>query len=298
MRGAVIYYSNTGNTRIACEYLKAKITNVDFELLDMRTSVITDLSSYDVIGFAFFADSWKPSEIYLNYVRSLKNTAGKFAFSFNTYGSSNGKAAYIMCRLLVEKGITLIGSHALHTPENYPPMIQSGFAFSEYPKKQDMVKLDAFLANLNRRLYDIQNGLPFVGEKPKISLPQRLLPSDPKVLMRPITGKIEMHVLPKECIKCGLCVRLCPVKAITMQEPSKNSVSEPGAKTSEKSGDESVSESRDQTRQSAAVIDTSKCEKCWSCYNHCPSQAIQAGKYHGVSQYPGPSQDYLQKFTN
>lgn len=61
LKGTLLYYFNTGNTRSACEYLSARISRARFELADIVRSDIGSLVRYDVIGFAFSTDAWQPS---------------------------------------------------------------------------------------------------------------------------------------------------------------------------------------------------------------------------------------------
>ena len=35
MKCAIFYYSGSGNTRLACEYMMRRITSVDIELIDI-----------------------------------------------------------------------------------------------------------------------------------------------------------------------------------------------------------------------------------------------------------------------
>ena len=98
LKGAILYYSNTGNTRLACEYIKAKITRAELELIDIMRSDVNSLQPFDVVGFAFFTDTWRPPGLFLHKVDALADTQGKPAFSLNTYGCLTGRSAPIMCR--------------------------------------------------------------------------------------------------------------------------------------------------------------------------------------------------------
>jgi len=40
MKGIICYYSGSGNTKLAMEYLTRKITNTDFELYDIAPIMI------------------------------------------------------------------------------------------------------------------------------------------------------------------------------------------------------------------------------------------------------------------
>lgn len=84
MKGAIIYYSNTGNTKLACEYIQKKSGNIRFDLIDMVREKNADLSDYELLGFAFFADTWQPPKLFVRYVESLRGASGKFAFCFHT----------------------------------------------------------------------------------------------------------------------------------------------------------------------------------------------------------------------
>jgi uncharacterized Fe-S center protein len=65
----------------------------------------------------------------------------------------------------------------------------------------------------------------------------------------PACGKKEQHqagmsVLSSECIRCGICMKICPVSAITLN-------------------------------QKTAVIDRTRCTGCGECMNRCPEHAIE-----------------------
>lgn len=263
MKGVIIYYSNTGNTKIICEYIQKKVTKLQLELFDILKDDISSLAEYDVAGFAFFTDAMKPSKIFLDYVRKLKDTKGKHAFSVNTYGLMSGKAAKIMYNTLKKADMIVIGSHSLHTPENNAPMILGGNASEKSPDDKERAAFENFIAELNAQIDNIINHNPVKSSKPKIGLMNSLIPAGID-FTKFISGEVKMQVDKSKCKKCGVCAQVCPVKTISMKEE--------------------------------VTIDNTNCQKCWSCYNHCFSQAIYTGKYKGEGQYPKPISEFAEKW--
>ena len=66
----------------------------------------------------------------------------------------------------------------------------------------------------------------------------------------------EKHVDEALCTECGICEKGCPYGAIHLDPKP--------------------------------VFNMHKCHGCWSCYNHCPEQAIYTKKFRGVGHYPRP----------
>lgn len=262
MKGAIVYYSLTGNTLLACKHIQSKLS-IKLDLLNMLQCDIETLDDYDVIGFAFFTDSWQPPKILTEYIEHMKSPANKYSFIFNTYGCISGKSISTVYRLLHKKGIKIIATHSLHTPENYPPMIASGKGYELYPKNTDMKAFYSFIQKLNDSLLILENKGQIPEAKLHIGLLNRILPSSPTVFTRFLFGAAEMKIDYEKCIKCGLCQKNCPIQCITIKEQ--------------------------------VSIDNSSCQKCWSCYNHCPKNAITYGQYRGQGQYRKPSELYNNK---
>jgi len=264
LRAAIIYYSTMGNTRLACESIANRISGVKIDLIDFAKRDEDSLTAYDVIGFAFFTDSWNPPAFFQQYVRSLNGLEGKYAFIFNTYGCISGQSIAMMHKLLREKGMKVFAGFSLHTPENYPPMIASGFSYANRPNKAEMSRFNQFTQTLQADLERIEQDLPVQEYDPPKALLDYILPSEPDRLTNTLFGKTKMEIDTAKCIRCGLCKKHCPADAIT--------------------NDEKVQ------------IDSAKCQTCWSCYNHCPSKAVKAGRYTGQGQYRGTSARYCEKF--
>lgn len=265
MKAAIVYYSTTGNTKLACKFVIKKISGIEIDLIDFIKCDPNTLAIYDAVGFAFFTDSWKPPVLLQRYVRSLNGMEGKYAFIFNTYGCISGQSTSVMYKLLREKGMTVFAAFSLHTPENYPPMIASGLGCANSPGKAEMRRLNLFTRKLQADLERIEQKLPVKAYSPKRSLLDFVLPAEPDRFTNAFFGKTKMEIDNSKCILCGLCKKHCPADAITIDDK--------------------------------VHIDGAKCQGCWSCYNHCPSKAVKAGKYTGQGQYRGPSDRYRSKFV-
>lgn len=264
MRAAILYYSTTGNTKLACECIAEKIFGMKIDLIDFAKRDENSLTAYDVIGFAFFTDSWKPPVFFQRYVRSLDGLEGKYAFIFNTYGCISGQSVSVMNELLCEKGMTVFAGFSLHTPENYPPMIASGFGYANSPNRAEMSRFNQFTQTLQADLARIEQKLPVQAYHPTKALLDSILPSEPDRFTGALFGKMKMEIDPSKCILCGLCKKHCPADAITIDDK--------------------------------VHISSEKCQVCWSCYNHCPNKAVKAGRYTGQGQYRGTSARYREKF--
>ena len=264
MRAAILYYSTTGNTKLACESIVKKITGIKIDLIDFMKREQDSLTAYDVIGFAFFTDSWQPPLLFQQYVRSLDGLKGKYAFLFNTYGCVGGQSVSTMYQLLIGKGMTVFADFSLHTPENYPPMIASGLGYANRPNRAQLRRFDRFVWTLQAGMERIDQELPMQKYEPKRALLGFILPSQPDRFIGALFGKTKMEIDSSKCVLCGACQKHCPADAITMDDK--------------------------------VHIDSAKCQVCWSCYNHCPSRAVKAGRYTGQGQYRGTSACYREKF--
>ena len=149
MKGAIYYYSGSGNTELACRYIAGKI-GVPFDLVDVIREKEVDLEGYDVVGFATFTDFWGPPYLFQAFMEGLPQQEGKLEFLFNTYGAISGRTLRILERAAAAKGFDVIAGHSLRTRESYPPMIARGMGAAKAPGEKQMRAFDTFISGLGR----------------------------------------------------------------------------------------------------------------------------------------------------
>ena len=126
LKGIICYYSGSGNTRLACQYISNNIRSVKFDLFNIARGGIPDLDAYNVAGFATFTDFLDPPYLVQTFIEKLSLQNSKPAFVFNTYGFINGKTQQTLDKWVTARGFKVVAGHSLHTPESYPPMVAGG----------------------------------------------------------------------------------------------------------------------------------------------------------------------------
>ncbi len=268
MRGIIFYYSNSGNTKLACQYIARNINNIDFDLLNIAKDSIPDLEIYDIVGFAAFTDFLGPSKLVQTFLEKLPKQDNKFAFVFNTYGFMSGKTLRILDKWVTERGFKVIAGYSLHTPESYPPMIAKGRGYEQAPSNKEMNEFNLFISELNRIIYDHSEGKEIKRNlqirqmgKINIGLLNSLLPMFSRTKARKDMG--DKYIDAMLCTECGTCEKICPYEAIKLSPKP--------------------------------IFDMNNCYGCWACYNHCPNKAIYTKKYQGIGHYPEPNNQLKEK---
>ena len=255
MRGIIFYYSGTGNTALACEYMARRLP-VPLDCVDVTAVPRIDLGRADVVGFATPTDFWGIPYVFEAFVEGLPRQDGKPAFVFNTFGAGSGKTLRVLARAVEARGFSALAGYSLRMPESYPPAIASGKGAADAPGRKEMAGFDSFISELAGILHAGRDDGHFGGAKLRLGLMSRFLPDLSRTAARDDMG--EKHVDALVCTECGLCERNCPYVAIKL-EPK-------------------------------PTFDSCKCYGCWRCYNLCPAHAIYTGKFRTGPFYPGPSE--------
>lgn len=261
MKEIICYYSGSGNTRLAAEYIKNRVRNADFELCDIVREESPELSQYEIVGFATFADFGGAPRLMHTFFDGLNPRPGGYAFVFNTYGFLSGKTLRSLARMAAGRGFTVIDGHSLHTPESYPPMRARNRTFENAPSQKELRRFNEFISRLDSKLAAIREGNEPGIEKIRIGLSGMLFPGLSRDRAKRDMG--EQQVDTSLCQQCGTGQRLCPYGAIQLSPHP--------------------------------VFDHGKCNGCWSCYNHCPEKAIHTRKVRGDWQYPEPVPELVDK---
>lgn len=261
-KGIICFYSGSGNTKTACQYIAHKVTNVKFDFFDITINKTPVFNEYDIIGFATFADFGGPPYLMQQFIEKFDNMENKYAFVFNTFGFIGGKTLKVLGKLVKESGFKVIAGYSLHTPENYPPMITKGMANLQAPNEKEMKHFNDFIMKLDKLALLIQEKKEIKEKKIRVSIFNMLIPTHSRKHASKDMG--EKFVDESLCNECKICEEMCPYNAI---------ICDP-----------------------IPVFDENKCYGCWACYHHCPKKAIYTKKYNGVGNYPKPCKEFIEKF--
>lgn len=261
MRGLICYYSGSGNTRLACEAIASRTSSINFDLHNIVQDGTPELTSYDLVGFATWADFFAPPQRMKAFLESVPEQKGQPAFVFNTFGGFSARTLATLDRWVRARGFHIIGGHSLHTPENYPPMIKRGLGFKNSPNDKELAEFHAFIAQLDGLASALTRGEVIPTRRIGWS---RFMPALSRTHSRKSMG--EILVDDDACTACGVCRDRCPYDAIRLDPKP--------------------------------VFDLQRCYGCWACYNHCPTLAIFTKTIRGVTQYARPNEALTRKLAS
>ena len=261
LKGIICYYSGSGNTRLACQYIQNKVQSIKFELFNITKGGLPDLSGFDAAGFATFTDFLNPPQLFLSFTEKLERQPGKPAFVFNTYGFINGRTCRTLAARAGARGFKVIAGHSLHMPESYPPMVAGGNGNEQAPDEKELQHFRQFVDGLDAQFSLLASGRAVELKKARFNLASALWPPLSRTRSRDDMGL--KYVDEELCDECGICGKICPYSAINLDPKP--------------------------------VFDMTKCYGCWSCYNHCPHKAIYTSKFRGRGHYPKPIDSVREK---
>ncbi|HEX3022903.1 MAG TPA: EFR1 family ferrodoxin [Lachnospiraceae bacterium] len=261
MKGLIFYFSGTGTTKLAVEYIAANLHNIDFDIHDMNDSSIPDLRQYELLGFASYAQAFNPPEYVENYIKNLSGTEKKYAFVFNTFGLLNGNTLNSLAMWVKSIGCHVIESFALHTPESSPIMIQYKITSENSPNDMEMQKFMNFIRELDHKIRKINSGE--VIQEIDIKRNKLFSVLGKSLSKNSLSNIGKKFVNQDKCIKCKLCMKKCPYNAVYFEDEYPK-------------------------------FDETKCRSCFICYNVCPTQAIYSKKYTSI-RYRTPNNKIVSK---
>lgn len=247
----LFYFSGCGNSRHAAEVLAQGLNDSLVFIPEAAREGQYDyaLAEDERLGFVFPVYSWAPPRLVLDFVRQLQLASKpNYVYFACTCGDECGQTEKIFRQALSEKGWELSACFSLTMPETYVGM--AGFKLDTAEKaKQKITETDAKLDRNIPRLANREHFSEITIGRFAWLKSGLINKSFNKYAL--IASKYHST---ENCIGCGECVNVCPLKNITLEN-------------------------------NRPVWDD-HCTMCMACYHHCPVNAIQYGKATvGKGQY-------------
>lgn len=283
MKGLVVYYSATGNTKKVARAIHRGMTQLlEADLASVKEITPAEVGRYDLVGLGSPIWYFRETANVRRFVYHLPSLAGKLGFVFCTHGTAPLGIFHSMVPLLREKGLTIIGwgdwygsvYQVLHAPKPY---------FTDgHPDRVDLQEAESFGREMAERALRIA-----AGEKDLIPTLPRGRDADPPFQPHPI-GEPFPGANPKRVIKvdeclypdCTACEDLCPVSCIDLgAEPPTFGDSCYNCSLCNRicpTGAIKLKGEAAKRMQPLKRIDMSKCKypECTVCIDHCPMECI------------------------
>ena len=247
----IFYFSGCGNSKHVAETIAEGLNDTLIFIPEAAREgrYEYELAEGESLGFVFPVYAWAPPKLVLDFVQrlQLKNKPNYLYFAC-TCGDECGLAEKVFRKALEAKGWSLSACFSMKMPETYIGM--PGFKLdTEEKAKQKIEAANATLMRNTPRLLDKEQFSEMDLGK-AAWLKSRVINKS----FNKYATDDKKYLSTEECIHCGKCVEVCPLKNVTLEDgrPKWNG----------------------------------NCTMCMSCYHHCPVNAIQYGKATvGKGQY-------------
>jgi len=246
MKILILYESCTGNTELGVEVIRRTLDKEGHSctVKRYRETDPEELSGYDLYCFATPIQSFAPLTPVYRYLKAMPRLKGRPAFIFTTGGGWAGVAHRMMSRQLRKHGMVVLGAHLLACPDNWPIgriLDRHFYDRFTFPRRSSLKKARAFAIEMANKAYRHREGIK-VKQAPYLLWPTPTLPLGFFAVRGMLSRGFGTRTVDAEaCTRCGTCVEVCPVGAVSL----------PGL----------------------PAFDDS-CIGCWACFNNCPESAI------------------------
>ena len=247
----IFYYSGCGNSRfIAQSIANALNESLVFIPEAQRGNFFEyELKEGEIVGFVYPIYSWRPPRLVEDFVGKLRfNGVPSYVWTAVTCGDNVGETENIFRKELETIGLRLDAAFCFTMPNTYVNMAGMSVDTEELAN----LKIEKSKQKLPEVIKSISEH-KMVSDMIKGALPRfKSNIIGKKLFYRWVSDKPFLST--DECISCGTCVKVCPLRNITLENgrPHWNG----------------------------------NCTTCDACYHHCPKNAIQYGrKTRGKGQY-------------
>jgi len=207
----IVYFSGTGNSRFAAEYLAKKL---QVDVLDAGKQIKTgengDFSSQSMLVFAAPIYGWRIPRVFDNYIRNAQFSENQDIYFVLTCGDDIGNAGAYVEKLCLEKGLNCRGVLEVVMPENYIAM----FNTPDWDDASEIVRRALPVLDLGASC--IAEDKPFPTGKHHLG--DRLKSGLVNDLFYKLFVKADLFYAKENCVSCGKCADVCPLNNIRLHD--------------------------------------------------------------------------------
>lgn len=243
----ILYFSGTGNSAYTARRIGKAIDDVVIDLFDrIREKNDPDMSSDRPWVIVVPTYAWRIPRIISDWLEKANLSGSRDIYFVMTCGGNIGNAEKYLETLCAKKNMNDCGCAEIVMPENYIAL------FTTPTEDEALQIIERAEGVIDRTALHIKNGdqLP----KREISFGDRVNSGIVNDLFYLMCVRAKKFYTTGDCIACGKCVHVCPLKNIRMEN------------NKPKWGD--------------------RCTHCMACICKCPAEAIEYGKHSvGLPRY-------------
>lgn len=214
MRGAILYFSGTGNTEFVAKLFKEefKNNNIECSLVDVGKKKKIEDDEYDffVLGSPIYAEVF-PSYFTEFVDKNLSSGRGRKCIVFSTQAADKASGADILSRKLSQRGFEVVIQDFIVMPNNY--YVVAFKKNTEEEKKVLKEEAQRVVSSLVKK---------FLANITHIKNVSRARQGYAQAVYNMFDAysrnwaKKRLSVNMEECVRCSKCVKNCPTKNISL----------------------------------------------------------------------------------